>query len=73
MILAMKEDSNPIEVTPEMIAAGGRALAEWDREFETFGDGAASVFRAMEAARLRMLERAACEVNTSDTAPKASG
>lgn len=44
-----------IEVSPEMIAAGVRALCEYDPYFLTQEQGVISIFRAMVEARGRVV------------------
>lgn len=57
-----------IEVTPEMVAAGVRALCEYDPYFKTQEQGAVSIFRAMVAAH----DRAASPTVRSDREPPLS-
>jgi hypothetical protein len=43
--------NDTIQITPEMLRAGWREVAEWDPESESGDVLAARVYRAMEAAR----------------------
>jgi hypothetical protein len=43
--------SHEIEITPEMIEAGARALVQYDSRFDSPEEGAAAVFDAMLDAR----------------------
>lgn len=45
-------DTAEIEITPEMIEAGCRALASYSERLDGDEEGACRVYRAMERARL---------------------
>ena len=47
------EPTDEIEITPEMIDAGGAAYMDADLRFDMLEDIASNIYRAMEAARIR--------------------